>query len=148
MSRPGSRCNNAALGSTAMKNGLIEFWSKQLREIEDGINALENCGMDKYLLKKTSIELKLLAHRIGFETVNENFFASLSSEEINQAINWQRPKARTREISALWLQSSIQAKRKLLTQLNEAMQFVATGGKLESWLRTQKEIKKLKDTSV
>jgi hypothetical protein len=131
-----------------MNNGLIEFWSEQLREIEDGINELEKRGKDKYFLKKTSIELKLLAHRIGFKAVNENFFASLSSEEINQAINWQRPKARTREISALWLQSSIQARRKLLTQLNEAMQFVATGGKLESWLRTQKEIKKLKDTSV
>ena len=108
--------------------------------LEDAKRALESGAKTGYFqqflpdISRSATELANVKNRLGLDVVSSVTFGALSESELNMALNTALPTNMDEDYLKGWVQERIDAKKKLLTNLQEVTSFFARGNSIGDWM--------------
>jgi hypothetical protein len=141
----GDRSQQRGLGDQASKIVFDSYdqMSKIRQNIDtlgDAKRALESGAQTGYFaqflpdISRSATELASVRNRLGLEVVSSVTFGALSEAELNMALDTGLPESMDEDYLKGWVQERIDAKKKLLANLQEVTSFLARGNSIGDWM--------------
>jgi hypothetical protein len=141
----GDRSQQRGLGSEAAKLVATSYEkmfkiNASIVTLEDAKRALESGAQTGYFaqflpdISTSAVELKNVKLRLGLDVVASIVFGALSEKELNVALDTGLPESMDEDFLKGWVQERIDAKKKLLTNLQEVTSFLARGNSIGDWM--------------
>jgi hypothetical protein len=141
----GDRSQQRGLGDNAAKIVLDSYdqMSKvrtNIDTLEDAKRALESGAQTGFFaqflpdISRSATELANVKNRLGLDVVSSVTFGALSESELNMALNTALPTNMDEDYLKGWVQERIDAKKKLLANLQEVTGFLARGNSIGDWM--------------
>jgi hypothetical protein len=141
----GDRSQQRGLGDQASKIVFDSYdqMSKIRQNIDtlgDAKRALESGAQTGYFaqflpdISRSATELASVRNRLGLEVVSSVTFGALSEAELNMALDTGLPENMDEDYLKGWVQERIDAKKKLLANLQEVTSFLARGNSIGDWM--------------
>jgi len=108
--------------------------------LEDAKRALESGAQTGFFaqflpnISRSAAELANVRGRLGLDVVGSVTFGALSKDELNLALDIGLPTNMDEDYLKGWVQERIDAKKKLLTNLQEAASFLSRGNSIGDWM--------------
>jgi hypothetical protein len=141
----GDRSQQRGLGDQASKIVFDSYdqMSKIRQNIDtlgDAKRALESGAQTGFFaqflpdISRSATELASVRNRLGLEVVSSVTFGALSEAELNMALDTGLPESMDEDYLKGWVQERIDAKKKLLANLQEVTSFLARGNSIGDWM--------------
>jgi len=141
----GDRSQQRGLGDNAAKIVLDSYdqMSKvrtNIDTLQDAKRALESGAQTGFFaqflpdISRSATELANVKNRLGLDVVSSVTFGALSESELNMALNTALPTNMDEDYLKGWVQERIDAKKKLLANLQEVTGFLARGNSIGDWM--------------
>ena len=141
----GDRSQQRGLGENAAKIVFDSYdqMSKvraNIDTLEDAKRALESGAQTGFFsqflpdISRSATELANVKNRLGLDVVSSVTFGALSESELNMALNTALPTNMDEDYLKGWVQERIDAKKKLLANLQEAASFLSKGNSIGDWM--------------
>jgi len=141
----GDRSQQRGLGDNASKIVFDSYdqMSKvraNIDTLEDAKRALESGAQTGFFaqflpdISRSATELANVKNRLGLDVVSSVTFGALSESELNMALNTALPTNMDEDYLKGWVQERIDAKKKLLANLQEVTGFLARGNSIGDWI--------------
>ena len=141
----GDRSQQRGLGDQASKIVFDSYdqMSKIRQNIDtlgDAKRALESGAQTGFFaqflpdISRSATELASVRNRLGLEVVSSVTFGALSEAELNMALDTGLPENMDEDYLKGWVQERIDAKKKLLANLQEVTSFLARGNSIGDWM--------------
>ena len=108
--------------------------------LEDAKRALESGAQTGFFtqflpnISRSATELANVRGRLGLDVVGSVTFGALNESELNLALDIGLPESMDEDYLKGWVQERIDAKKKLLTNLQEAASFLSQGNSIGDWM--------------
>jgi hypothetical protein len=141
----GDRSQQRGLGDNAAKI-VIDSYDEMAKvrtnidTLEDAKRALESGAQTGFFaqflpdISRSATELANVKNRLGLDVVSSVTFGALSEAELNMALNTALPTNMDEDYLKGWVQERIDAKKKLLANLQEVTGFLARGNSIGDWM--------------
>ena len=141
----GDRSQQRGLGENAAKIVFDSYdqMSKvraNIDTLEDAKRALESGAQTGFFsqflpdISRSATELANVKNRLGLDVVSSVTFGALSESELNMALNTALPTNMDEDYLKGWVQERIDAKKKLLANLQEVTGFLSRGNSIGDWM--------------
>jgi hypothetical protein len=141
----GDRSQARGLGSEAAK-AVTQSFKEMLKvrnniaTLEDAKRALEGGAQTGYFaqflpdISRSAVELQNVRLRLGLDVVSSVTFGALSEKELEIALDTGLPESMDEGYLKKWVQERIDAKKKLLVNLQDAAEFLSQGNSIGDWV--------------
>lgn len=92
----------------------------------------------------TAQSMRNVARRLGLKVISANTFGALSEYELKVAMDTGFPKGMRGPALKKWLIDRVEAKRKLMREIEKAAAFMEGGGTVGEWIKRQAEVRKMR----
>jgi len=141
----GDRSQSRGFGSEAAKIVTKSYEDmlkirNNISTLEDAKRALESGAVTGFFqqflpdISRSATELANVRQRLGLDVVSSVTFGALSEAELNMALDTGLPTNMDEDYLKGWVQKRIDAKKKLLLNLQEAAKFLSKGNSIGDWI--------------